>query len=70
MLVFCDNASVAQGYSAFLAPDIVKGTVDETLPGGFGVSRLMDVPASWAEQRRATGLSARPKKLDWDQGLS
>ena len=44
---------------AFLAPDIVKATVNGTLPRGFGVSRLIDLPANWAEQRRALGLSAR-----------
>jgi hypothetical protein len=44
---------------AFLAPDIVKATVNGTLPRGFGVSRLIDLPTKWAEQRRALGLSAR-----------
>lgn len=44
---------------AFLAPDIVKATVIGTLPRGFGVSRLIDLPTKWAEQRRALGLSAR-----------
>jgi len=42
---------------AFLAPDIVKAAVMGTLPRGFGVSRLIDLPASWAEQRRTLGLS-------------
>ena len=41
---------------AFLAPDIVKAAVDGTLPRGFGVSRLMDLPAGWAAQRRTLGL--------------
>ena len=45
---------------AFLAPDIVKAAVHGTLPRGFGVSRLMDMPASWAAQRRAAGLPATP----------
>jgi hypothetical protein len=45
---------------AFLAPDIVKAAVDGTLPRGFGISRLMDMPAGWAEQRRATGLPPLP----------
>jgi hypothetical protein len=44
---------------AFLAPDIVKAAVTGTLSKGFGVSRLIDLPANWAEQRRALGLSAR-----------
>ena len=50
---------------AFLAPDIVQAAVDGTLPRGLGVSRLMDMPPSWAEQRSgpwncAKPLSARP----------
>jgi TolB-like protein len=43
---------------AFLAPDIVKAAVNGTLPRGFGVSRLIDLPAGWREQRRALGLAA------------
>ena len=35
---------------AFLAPDIVQAAVDGSLPRGFGVSRLMDMPPNWAEQ--------------------
>ena len=41
---------------AFLAPDIVKAAVDGTLPRGLGVSRLIDMPVSWATQRRAAAL--------------
>ena len=41
---------------AFLAPDIVQAAVDGTLPRGFGVSRLMDMPPSWAEQRSTNGI--------------
>jgi site-specific DNA recombinase len=33
---------------AFLAPEIVQAAVDGTLPRGLGVSRLMDMPPSWA----------------------
>ncbi|MGD1037362.1 MAG: hypothetical protein ABR878_09215 [Roseiarcus sp.] len=44
---------------AFLAPDIVKAAVMGTLPRGFGVSRLIDLPINWAEQRKALGLSDR-----------
>ena len=43
---------------AFLAPDIVKAALDATLPRGFGLSRLTDMPASWAEQRKLLGLAA------------
>ncbi len=42
---------------AFLAPDIVRAAVDGTLPRGFSVSRLTEMPASWAEQRRALGIA-------------
>ncbi len=42
---------------AFLAPDIVKAAVNGTLPRGFGVSRLTDLPASWNEQRQRLGLA-------------
>ena len=43
---------------AFLAPDIVQAAVDAILPRGFGVSRLSDMPACWAEQRKLLGLAA------------
>ncbi len=45
---------------AFLAPDIIKAAVEGTLPRGLGLSRFTDLPASWAKQRRATGLSSSP----------
>lgn len=41
---------------AFLAPNIVKAAANGTLPRGFGVSRLTDLPADWAEQHRKLGL--------------
>jgi site-specific DNA recombinase len=44
---------------AFLAPDIVQDAVDGTLSRGFGVSRLTDLPSSWADQRKAIGIAAR-----------
>jgi len=42
---------------AFLAPDVVKPRSTASLPRGFGVSRLTDLPANWMEQRRALGLT-------------
>ena len=42
---------------AFLAPDIVQAAIDGTLPRGFGLSRLTDLPAGWAKQRQALGLA-------------
>ena len=44
---------------AFLAPDIVQAAADGALPRGFGISRLTDLPLSWAEQRQKLGLPAR-----------
>ena len=44
---------------AFVVPDIVKGAVAATLPRGFGVSRLIDLPSNWDAQRVALGLPAR-----------
>ena len=44
---------------AFLAPDIVEAATDGLLPRGFGLSRLTDLPLSWAEQRNKLGLPAR-----------
>jgi site-specific DNA recombinase len=44
---------------AFLAPDIVQATADGILPRGFGISRLTDLPNSWAEQRHKLGLPIR-----------
>jgi site-specific DNA recombinase len=41
---------------AFLAPHLVKAIVDRRLPRGIGLTRMMDLPADWAEQRRALGL--------------
>ena len=44
---------------AFVAPDMVQAAVDGILPRGFGISRLTDLPLSWAEQRQKLGLPAR-----------
>ncbi|HWE06913.1 MAG TPA: recombinase family protein, partial [Rhizomicrobium sp.] len=51
------SARIALSF-AFLAPAIVQATLDATLPRGFDVSRLTDMPASWAEQRKLLGLAA------------
>ncbi len=42
---------------AFLAPDIVQAAADGTLPRGFGLSRLTDLPPGWDEQRRVLGIA-------------
>ena len=44
---------------AFLAPDIVQAAIDGTLARGFGMSRLIDLPPTWADQRSALGIAAR-----------
>ena len=44
---------------AFIAPDIVEAVANGTLPRGFGLSRLTDLPISWAKQRQKLGLPAR-----------
>ena len=38
---------------AFLAPDIVEAAVMGTLPRGFGVTRLINLPPLWQDQRVA-----------------
>jgi site-specific DNA recombinase len=45
---------------AFLAPDIVQAAVDGTLPRGLGLSRLLDMPASWVHQRSTIGIARSP----------
>jgi hypothetical protein len=40
-------------------PDIVQAAVDGILPRGLGVSRLMDMPPSWADRRSIIGIAPR-----------
>jgi hypothetical protein len=42
---------------AFLAPDIIVAALDGRLPRGLGLTRLTELPVSWAEQRRIIGIS-------------
>lgn len=42
---------------AFLAPTLVKAAIDGRLPDGLGVTRLCDLPPSWAHQYRMLGLN-------------
>jgi hypothetical protein len=44
---------------AFVAPDIVEAAAGGRLPRGIGVTRLVDLPTSWAKQKEALGLPAR-----------
>ena len=41
---------------AFIAPPIVIAAIEGRLPRGFGVKRLMDLPAVWSQQWTALGL--------------
>lgn len=53
----CSERSIRMTLTlAFLAPDLVKGAVDGTLPYGMGVSRLMDLPPEWRKQREMVVL--------------
>jgi len=44
---------------AFLAPDLVKATIDGRLPRGMGVARLTDLPAEWSRQYQVLGLPSQ-----------
>jgi site-specific DNA recombinase len=43
---------------AFVAPEIIEASVAGRLPRGIGITRLMDLPLSWAEQKKTLGLPA------------
>ena len=43
---------------AFLAPDLVKATIEGRLPRGIGVARLAGMPAPWSRQHQMLGLTA------------
>jgi site-specific DNA recombinase len=42
---------------AFLAPSLVKATVEGRLPNGIGVARLFDAPVDWSRQHQMLGLA-------------
>jgi hypothetical protein len=42
---------------AFLAPNLVKATVEGRLPHGIGVARLSDAPVAWSRQHQVLGLA-------------
>lgn len=43
---------------AFVAPDIIEAAVAGAIPRGIGLTRLMDLPSLWSEQRQQLGLKA------------
>jgi hypothetical protein len=44
---------------AFVAPDIIEDLIAGRLPQGIGITRLADLPPSWAKQRKMLGISNR-----------
>lgn len=42
---------------AFVAPDIIEALIAGRLPRGIGITRLADLPPSWAKQRQMLGIS-------------
>jgi site-specific DNA recombinase len=62
-LALCENVSERSIRAlltlAFLAPDLVEAAVDGRLPRGFGVSRLVNLPSHWEEQRRLLGFESQ-----------
>ena len=41
---------------SFLAPDLVAAAMQSRLPGGIGVTRLIDAPMEWSRQWHMLGL--------------
>ncbi len=41
---------------AFLDPELIRAAIAGRLPRGYGVSRLVDLPASFEDQWRVLGL--------------
>lgn len=48
---------------AFLAPDLVKAAIDNTLPHGMGVVRLADLQAEWSKQHQVLVFLGFKKKI-------
>ncbi len=44
---------------AFVAPDIIEAAVAGRLPRGIGITRLVDLPLSWAEQKDSLGPAGK-----------
>lgn len=53
---------------SFLAPDIQQAILDGRQPIGLSFKSItqLDLPASWSQQRRLLGVSAKIEKLSWD----
>lgn len=48
---------------AFLAPGLIRATIEGRLSHGMGVTRLFDLPAEWKQQFRALGLAPHNQTL-------
>ena len=48
---------------AFVAPDIIEALITGRLPRGIGITRLADLPPSWAKQRKMLGISNRSPRV-------
>jgi site-specific DNA recombinase len=44
---------------AFVAPEIIEAAVLGAIPRGIGLTRLMDMPRLWSDQRQTLGLKTR-----------
>jgi site-specific DNA recombinase len=42
---------------AFVAPDVIEALIAGRLPRGIGITRLADLPPSWAKQHKMPGIS-------------
>ena len=42
---------------AFLAPHLVKATIEGRLPRGIGIERLRELPPEWSRQFEVLGLN-------------
>ena len=47
---------IQSAFRLYLAPDLVKASIEGRLPRGIGVARLCDCPAEWSRQYRILGL--------------
>ncbi len=44
---------------AFVAPDIIGALIEGKLPRGIGITKLVDLPPNWADQREALGVAVQ-----------
>ena len=44
---------------AFVAPNIVEALIEGKLPRGIGITKLVNLPPNWTDQRAALGLAQR-----------